>query len=176
MKIPNTWRKKVLFIVDVQDSFIIDRNKYILPNIFKLIDEWNYDLIVYSVQYNDKNSLWYSQIWWKEDIIEKETINEVFEKLKWKNVIKVNKLTRSIWKWDKDLVDILNKNEIKEVHICWYESNDCVFASAFESFDLWYYTFVIEEATETRTTQSNHSKAIDILNYLNLTNNSNYIK
>lgn len=48
-------------------------------------------------------------------------------------------------------------------------------ASAFESFDLGYFTFVIEEASETRTTQTNHLKAIDILNYLNLTNNSNFV-
>lgn len=175
MFIPNTKRKKALFIIDVQDWFIIERNKYILPNIIKLIDEGQYDLIVYSIQYNDKKSLWYKQIWWCEDILETDTIPEIKKALKWKNVLKVNKLTRSIFKCDEDLIWVLKENKIEEIHLSWYESNDCVFASAFESFDLWFYTFVIEEATETRTTSSNHSKAIDILNYLNLTNNSNYV-
>ncbi len=176
MLIPKSNRKKALFIVDVQDSFIIDRNKYIIPNILDLINNWNYDLIVYSVQYNDKNSLWYKQIWWCEDVKETDTILEIKESLKNKVFLKTNKLTRSIWKWELDLDKVLKENNILEVHLCWYESNDCVFASALESFDLWYYTFVIEEASETRTTASNHSKAIDILRYLNLTNNSNYIK
>gem|GEM_PF-6675461 len=34
---------------------------------------------------------------------------------------------------------------------------------------------MIEEATETRTTAINHVYAIALLQYLNLTNNSNYI-
>ena len=67
------------------------------------------------------------------------------------------------------------ENNIEEIHIVWYETNDCIMASAFESFDLWYYTFVIEEACETRTTANNHIKAIEILNYLKLTNNSKFV-
>lgn len=175
MFIPQTGRKKALFIVDVQDWFIIERNKYIIPNIIKLIQEWNYDLIVYSIQYNDKNSLWYKQIGWCEEISETDTTPEIKNALVWKNFLKVNKLSRSIWKWNEDLKNILNKQKIKEIHICWYESNDCVFATAQESFDLGYFTFVIEEATETRTTAINHTYAIALLNYLNLTNNSNYV-
>lgn len=175
MFIPNTGRKKALFIVDVQDSFIIERNKYIIPNIVKIINEVDYDFIVYSIQYNDQNSLWYKQIGWCESIWEQDIILEIQKAFVWKNVLKINKLSRSIWKWDQNLHSILKEQNIEEIHITGYESNDCVFASALESFDFWYFTFVIEEATETRTTESNHTKAIDILNYLHLTNNSEYI-
>lgn len=175
MFIPQTGRKKALFIVDVQTGFIIERNKYIIPNIIKLIEEWNYDLIVYSIQYNDENSLWYKQIWWCEQILETDTIQEIKDALIWRKNLKVNKLSRSVFKCDENLKEVLWENKIKEIHICWYESNDCVFATAQESFDLWYFTFVIEEATETRTTQVNHTYAINMLNYLNLTNNSNYL-
>jgi nicotinamidase-related amidase len=38
MKIPNSSRKKALLIVDVQDGFLIERNRVILPNIQKLIE------------------------------------------------------------------------------------------------------------------------------------------
>lgn len=112
---------------------------------------------------------------WCEPVLETDTIPEIKKTLEWKNVLKVSKLARSIWKCKEDLKSFLSKNSIEEIHICWYESNDCVMASAFESFDLGYFTFVIEEASETRTTQTNHLKAIDILNYLNLTNNSNFV-
>lgn len=176
MFIPQTGRKKALFIVDVQEWFIIERNKYIIPRILELIKTGDYDSIVYSVQYNQKESLWYKQIGWCEEIVETDTIFEIQEVLKkYKNVYKVNKLSRSIFKCDENIHEILKKHQIKEIHICGYESNDCVFASAQESFDLWYFTFVIEEATETRTTAINHTYAIALLKYLNLTNNSNYI-
>lgn len=175
MFIPQTTRKKALLIVDVQDGFIIERNKYIIPNIIELIEKGDYDMIVYSIQYNDEKSLWYKQIGWCEAVPEKDTLKEIQLALRWKKFLKVHKLTRSIWKCDEWLDSILKANEIEEVHLCGYESNDCVFASALESFDLGYYTFVIEEASETRTTAVNHTYAINILNYLNLTNNSKYV-
>ena len=132
-------------------------------------------MIVYSIQYNDEKSLWYKQIGWCEWVPETDTLEEIKKALEWKTTYKVNKLTRSIWKADENIEEILQKHDIEEIHLCGYESNDCVFASALESFDLGYYTFVIEEATETRTTAVNHTYAINILNYLNLTNNSKYI-
>lgn len=175
MFIPKSERKKALFIVDVQDWFIVERNKYIIPNIIKIVKENHYDLIVYSISYNEKDSLWFKQIGWCEEVHEDETIPELKEALVWKETIKVMKLTRSIWKWDLDLVSILKEKGIEEIHLTWYESNDCVMASALESIDLWFYTFVIEEAVETRTTAKNHTMAIEILNYLKLTNNSDYV-
>ena len=176
MKIPISWRKKALFIVDVQESFIIKRNKYILTNIYKILENIDYDLIISSITYNKKDTQWDKQIGWTEMYDIKETILPKIEELtKSTKHIVVKKLTRSIFKADENIIKILNNNNIEEIHIVWYESNDCIMASAFDSIDLWYYTFVIEEATETRTTASNHSKAIDILNYLNLTNNSNFV-
>lgn len=62
MFIPQTGRKKALLIIDVQDGFIIERNKYIIPNIIELIEKGKYEMIIYSIQYNDENSLWYKQI------------------------------------------------------------------------------------------------------------------
>jgi len=176
MFIPQTWRKKALFIVDVQDGFIVERNKYILPNIIELIEKGKYDIIVYSISYNQEWSLWYKQIGWCENPTETDIIPEISEILKnHKNVYKIMKLWRSAFKCDEDIFSILKNHKIEEIHIAWYESNDCVFATAQESFDLGYFTFVIEEATETRTTQINHTYAIALLNYLNLTNNSHYI-
>jgi len=176
MKIPNSNRKKALFIIDVQKSFIINRNKYIIPKIQKIIENINYDLIISSITYNKENSQWDKQIWWTEmQWIKEDIIPELAWILENKNHIKVEKLTRSIFKADTNILEILKKEKIEEIHIVWYETNDCVMASCFESIDLDFYTFVIEEACETRTTASNHTKAIDILNYLNLTNNSNFV-
>lgn len=176
MYIPQTGRNKALFIVDVQKEFIINRNKYIIPYIVELIQKGDYDTILYSISYNKEWSLWYKQIGWFENPKETDTIPEILQALQThKNVYKVMKLSKSIFKCDENIHKILQKHQIEEIHICWYESNDCVFVTAEESFDLWFFTFVIEEATETRTTAINHTYAIALLKYLNLTNNSNYV-
>lgn len=176
MKIPNTWRKKALFIIDIQDWFVIERNKYILNNIKKILTNIEYDMIVYSLSYNKKWSLWFTQAWWFEECSDNETLPEIKKILDTKqNVFKTKKLTRSIWKADDDIKTLISNNNIEEIHICWLVSNDCVMASTFESMDNWYYTFVIEEACETRTTQENDVYAKNILNYLNLTNNSKFV-
>lgn len=176
MKIPITWRKKALLIIDVQQSFIIPRNEKIIEKINRIILWVEYDIIVATITYNEKWSLWEKQIWWTELFDSKEEVDKsIFTSLKGKNSIILTKLTRSAFKADSSLELILQQNDIEEVHIVWYESNDCVFATALESIDLWFYTFVIEEAVETRTTEANHIHALSILNYLNLTNNSKFV-
>ena len=176
MKIPQTWRKKALIIVDVQDTFILERNKGTVNKIIKLIDNIDYDLIINSTAYNTEDSLWCKQVWWSDLIWKKESINSRIKYSIWtKRHILINKISKSVFKADYDISLELKHHEIEELHFVWYESNDCIIASAMESFDLGFYTFVIEEATETGSTKSNHKKAIDILNYLNLTNKSKFV-
>lgn len=176
MKIPITWRKKALIIVDVTESFINDRNKYIIPNIVKIIENINYDLFISTIPYNEKWSLRVKQGWWFDLIGQDDKLNStIIKSLEIKNHITLRKITKSAFKWDLNLEKLLSDNNITEVHIVWYESNDCVLATAFEAFDLWFYSFIIEEACETWKTASNHEYAIPILKYLNLTNNSKFV-
>jgi len=176
MKIPQTWRKKALIIVDVTESFTLERNKYIIPNINKLINNIDYDLFVSCLPYNEKWSLRVEQVWWNDLINKVDRLDKTIEKsLKDKNHIQLRKISKSAFKWDLNLGKALRDNDIEEVHIVWYESNDCVLATALESFDLWFYSFVIEEACETWNTKENHKKALDLLKYINLTNNSDFV-
>ena len=176
MKIPITWRKKALIIVDVTETFILDRNKYIIPNIVKLINNIDYDLFVTTIPYNKQWSLRTEQVWWNDLLDEKDNLEESIEEaLIGKNHITTNKLTKSAFKWDLNLEKVLRDKNIEELHIVWYESNDCILATTFEAFDLWFYSFVIKEACETWTTASNHEHAIAILDYLKLTNNSEFV-
>lgn len=176
MKIPLTWRKKALIIVDVQEGFIIDRNKYIIPNIKKIINNIEYDLIVSTLSHNKVDSLWVKQVWWNEFLEEKDHREKsIVETIDDKKHIFIEKVSRSAFKWDIFLKTILKEQDIKELHIVWIKSDECVLATALESIDCWFYTFVIEEATETRTTEINHKYAIELLRYLKLTNNSKFV-
>lgn len=175
MKIPNSPRKKALMIVDVQEWFMVERNKHILENIKKLIESKIYECIIYSISYNLEGSIWYTQVGWCENPKETDTLDEIKAVFPEKNVYKVMKLTRSIFKADQDVDVILQKHQIEEVHICGVTTYDCVYASAQESSDLWYFTFVIEEAVESRTTPATHTDAIANLRYMCLTNNSEFV-
>jgi nicotinamidase-related amidase len=176
MKIPITWRKKALIIVDVTECFILNRNKYIVPEINKIINNIDYDLFVSCIPYNKQWSLRTEQRWWYDLLDNTDSLeSSIEETLIGKEHITINKLSKSAFKWDIKLENILKDKWIEEVHIVWFESNDCVMATVFEAFDLWFYSFVIEEACETWSTESNHKHAIPILEYLNLTNNSKFV-
>lgn len=176
MKIPQTWRKKALIIVDVTQSFTLERNKYIIPEINKIINNIDYDLFVTCIPYNKEWSLWTKQRWWNDLLNSDDKLDaSIKESLGNKNHISFRKISKSAFKWDLNLEEELKDNDIKEIHIVWYESNDCVLATSFEAFDLWFYSFVIEEACETWSTEINHKHAISILDYLNLTNNSKFV-
>jgi len=102
----------------VQESFIIKRNKYILTNIYKILENIDYDLIISSITYNKKDTQWDKQIGWTEMYDIKETILPKIEELtKSTKHIVVKKLTRSIFKADEDIIKILNNNNIEEIHI-----------------------------------------------------------
>lgn len=175
MKIPITGRKKALIVVDVQKTFVLDRNKYILSNIRKVIENIYYDIIICTISHNEKKSLWFYQTWWDEWLEKEDVDSRILKSLEGKEYKVARKLSKSAFKWDLDLHQLFQKRNIEEVHIVWFESHDCVYATAQEAFDFWYYVFVIEEATETWSTKANHKKAIDLLNYQNLTNNSDFV-
>jgi len=176
MKIPNTKRKKALFIIDLHPPFLLERNRYITKNIKKIVENIDYDCIIVSQAYNKKKSLWEKQIGWLEWEKPWDIPDDIRKSLASKNVFYGKKIAKSIFKCDNiNVVEILKKYKIEEIHLCWLESNDCVFASAFESFDFAYYTFVIEEASETWHTKENHDSAIKLLRYACFTNNSNFV-
>ncbi len=69
--------------------------------------------------------------------------------------------------------NILKYEFIKEVHIIGLDTNDCVLATAYEAFDLGFFTYVIEECTQSSSGNELHLKGIDLLRHVGLTNRSN---
>src|SRR3989344_9265309 len=169
MKIPKSLRKKALIIIDLQPAFINKRNKYIIKNIKKLIETNYYDIYIESIFYAESGSLWDKQQKW---ICPKNknshTIKEILNLLKNKKVFHTEKTTRSVLKIS-GIIKILNENKIKEVHIIGLQTNDCVLATAFESFDLGFFTYIIEECCEAETSKE-HKLGMEILRKQNLTN------
>jgi nicotinamidase-related amidase len=179
-------RKKALIIVDVQPIFLNKNNKHILSNIAERINTIPYDLYVNAVFYADKDSIWKKQTGWSVPKKEAKTESSIKKLLdKKENVINVNKQTKSVFKGhagfetfryfkvENDLCDVkgvLHHNDIEEVHIIGLDTNDCVLATAYEAFDLGFFTYVIEECTQSSEGNEIHGKAIDLLRHVGLTN------
>ena len=173
MKIPLSNRKKALIIVDVQSGFLNDRNRYIIENIKSLIENISYDFFVEAIFHSEKDSLWDNQTDWflpKDNNF--HTVKELSDLIENKDVLHVEKETKSVFKGNKNLKDELTKRQIKEVHIVGVDANDCVLATAYEAFDFGFYTYVIEECTESSDSQKMRDLGFEVLRHVNLTNNS----
>jgi nicotinamidase-related amidase len=173
MKIPWSDRKKALVIVDVQQGFLNERNKYIIEAIKILIQNAAYDFYIESIFYAEKGSLWDMQTnWTLPKDKNSRTISDLLNLLSGKSQLHIEKQTKSIFKGTSELHNKLQKIGIEEVHIVGLDANDCVLATAFEAFDLGYFTYVIEECTDSSSSEEIKETGFEILRHVNLTNNS----
>ena len=173
MQIPSSPRSKALVVVDVQPSFLNARNKNVVQNILKLLSTTKYDLYVEATFHAEKASLWDIQQKWVCPKGEKtQTIEDISKKLENFGVLRIEKETKSVFKGDKDVTSILREKNITEVHVVGLDTNDCVLATAYESFDLGFVTYVIEECCQSSSSEELHKHAIAILQGQNMTNNS----
>ncbi len=176
MKIPASQRKRALIIVDVQPGFLNDRNKFIVQRILELLVSTSYDLYVDTVFYADEQSLWQTQQHWSlpknEETRTDSALQEVLASV---HSIHLEKSTKSVFKGDKPLEKILKENGIREVHFVGLDTNDCILASAYESFDLGFLTYVIEECSQSSSSDELHEQALELLRHQCMTNHSRVV-
>lgn len=172
MRIPQSGRKTALLIIDVQPDFLNKRTRHIVKNIVTLLNEVEYDLYCVALFHAEKGSLWDRQTGWllKKD---KDThLARTLQKVLPPHIIHIDKQSKSVFKGNKDLQTILKKNNIKEIHIVGLDTNDCILASAFEAFDLGFFTYVIEECCDANSSAALNKKALSVLRKQKITNNS----
>jgi nicotinamidase-related amidase len=135
-----------------------------VDNILKLLDDKKYDLYVEATFHAEKGSLWEKQQnWICPEGRSTKTISEISNKLAQFDPIKIHKETKSVFKGDSDVFAALRKGGISEVHVVGLDTNDCVMATAFESFDLGFLTYVIENCCQSSSSDELHEYALEIL-------------
>jgi len=169
ISIPNPERKRALVLVDIQDGFVNDRNRWIISNIQKVLKEGEYTLTVEANFHAEKGSLWDRKTQWTFPL--SPTIPQIKALLGQNNIL-VTKTTKSVFKGNQDILWILKEKGVEEIHIVGLDTNDCVFATAQEAFDLGFFTYVIEECTETSEDVELRESALKILRHLEMTNHS----
>ncbi len=170
IKVPKSKNKRALFLVDIQKGFIKSWDKSKIKNIQTLLNQEKYELYVEATFFTEKGSVRYNQRKWSFKW--EPTIPEVLRMLAGKKVVSVKKSTSSIFKGDIKILPVLKKNNITEIHLIGLDTNDCVFASAQESMDLGFYTYVIEECVGSSGGKKVHESALQILRYFQMTNHS----
>lgn len=167
--------KRALIIVDVQYVFL-KRSDKVVKSIVSLLKKVKYDLYVEAVLYAEKGSIWDIQTGWLWPKNKKtHTDNRILSLLP-KNAIHIEKTTKSAFKGNKNLKEILKKNNIDEVHIVGLDTNDCVLATAYESFDLGFKTYVIKECCDSSSSKSMHDYGIEVLDHVKIVKSIKNIK
>lgn len=159
-------RKTAIIIVDIEPDFITNENKWVLKNVEKLLETKAYDQYVEVVFFAPAGSIWDKESHWtfpKEDTVPK--IGNLIPKDKY---LRIQKTTKSAFKGDKDLLGFLKENNIEEVHVIGLDTNDCVFATANEAFDLGFFSYVIEECTASSESETLRQDALAILRELGM--------
>jgi nicotinamidase-related amidase len=150
IKIPNTARRKALFIIDVQPPTLTEGAKKLIPSMVKMIDRTEYDAYVEAIFFADEQSMFFKQNGFLRHRDEAgKTAEEIRTTLvrKTKPHILVEKNTRSCFKAlnAPELTSFLKHHKIEEAHFIGFDINDCVLASAYDAIDLGYFAYVIEE-------------------------------
>ena len=172
MNIPRSNRKRALIVVDVQESFLDERNRYVVRNILDLLRTEQYDTYVVATFHAEAGSLWEKQQGWTcPRGPSTETVPEIAEVLQTHDPIVVEKETRSVFKGNVDLARLLHERNTKEVHVVGTQTNDCVLATVFDAFDLGFLAYAIEECCEAESLEL-HETALALLRAQNMTNNS----
>jgi nicotinamidase-related amidase len=174
IKIPDSKRKKALILIDLQPIFLNNKNSYVLKNMENLFKNEEYFMYIKATFSAPKGSIWDKQLGW---IVEENKDTDVFparilELLKDKNCINVKKETKSIFKGTPDILPILKENGIEEINIIGVDTNDCILATAYESFDYGFFTYIIEECVQSSEGEEIHEAGLKVLRHVNLTNNS----
>lgn len=158
--------KKALIVVDLQDGFVTDQNCWILENVKRAIENGNYDLVVESIFHAEPGSLWDTQTNWMFPL--RPTVPEIANVLP-NETVRVVKTTKSVFKGDQNLLQILKDNSIEEIHVVGIDTGDCVYATAQEAFDYGFRTFVIEDCTEASENPETRTAALTMLRWLEMT-------
>ena len=171
LPLPKSDRKSALVLVDIQSGFIKEWKGLLVENLKTLLCHKKYDIYIEVTFHAPKGSIWERQCHWT--FPDQHTIAAVEKLLEGvQPVVKIKKETKSAFKGTPNLLRLLKASNIEDVHLVGLDSNDCVFATAQESFDLGFYTYVIEECTGSSGGKKMHEDAINILRYLGLTNHS----
>lgn len=149
--VPASTKNRALIVVDVQPKTLtVDSTQSTVDLIVRFIRATEYELYIVATYDAPTDSMLYKQSQWSLTSEEAgSTASEIIQEITTKKTktLQVTKSVRSVLKCrQKELLqDTLKEHCIEEIHLVWFDINDCVLATAYDSIDSGYFTYVIEE-------------------------------
>jgi len=131
---------KVLIIIDVQNIFVNDKNKFIINGIRSLLSAGIFDKIIFTVFINNRDSSFVKYLHWNKAFRSKDT--DIVDDLKPYSKILVERSTFSAF-GGKDIFSHIGKND--QLYLCGLDTDACVLATAYEGIDLGFDIKIIED-------------------------------
>lgn len=123
---------KLLFVIDVQNGFVSDKTRDVVPEILTLMDVFKDGLIVSTKFINDENSGFTNIMHWNRLKTAPET--DLYEGIEQRSSIVVEKTTYSAC--TAEVCDIIYKYGIKEAYVSGIDTDCCVLKTAIDLFEM----------------------------------------
>ncbi len=159
---------KALIVIDAQKYFITQWTEAKVKSTVKNIRKYlrknlkNYSLVYFTIFKNDKNSPLWKVAGWKELTSPRDT--DLFDELK-EFTNKDNLVYKNILSAAKkpEILETFKKNKIQEVHLCGFDTDCCVLATAYDLFDLGFKPVILENLTWSTSRDNLHDAAIKMI-------------
>ena len=130
---------KLLLVIDVQNSFINDNTKEVLPKIEEIVKKKEFEHIAFTRFINDVESCWYKKLGYTGCISEEEqkivisTYNyRIFEK----------KIYSAL---NRELREFVKENNINQIYLSGFDTDACIQKTALDLFENDYDVYVLKD-------------------------------
>ncbi|MFS0518920.1 isochorismatase family cysteine hydrolase [Nostoc sp. UIC 10607] len=153
--------REILLVVDMQNGFMSEKCRQIIPTVIKLIERFLAagKLVEFTRFVNTTNSNYVKLIHWSKLIHEPETsiidelqpyINSIFDKHYYSA-------------FTENFSSFILINQIKKIYLCGVETDSCILKTAIDSFERGIEPVIIEDACFSEGGQQAHDAGIFLL-------------
>lgn len=131
---------KILIVIDVQNVFVNEKNKFIVNGIKSLIESDKFDKVIFTVFINNEKSSFVKYLNWNKAFRSEGT--RIVEDLRSFSDIIIERSTFSAF-GAKEILNYISKED--EIYLCGLDTDACVLATAYEGIDIGFDIKVIDD-------------------------------
>lgn len=146
-----------LLIIDIQEGFITKETEHVIDNIYDIIKDNTYNIIITTKFMNYYDSPFVKHLQWKEMISDHTELLQYIESAS--NYI----IEKHGYQCSEELIYILKENSIENIHIVGVDTDACVLINAMYLFDNGFNISIHSQACASTGGVNIHNFAIEIL-------------
>jgi len=151
--------KKLLLIVDMQNGFVTDKSRHIIPVIKELIEKFELkeQPVAFTRFINFKDSPWEKWIKWSRFMESPEI--DIIPELRMHAKLVFDKLGLYTG-FTEEFENYIKKNEIEQIYLCGVATDGCVLKTAVDAFEKEIEPTVIEDASHSHAGEVVHQAGL----------------